>query len=327
MSDRLRQLERWLALHCRMPHFQIAPASADASFRRYFRVSLPEGRRLIAMDAPPAQEDCRPFVDVAGRMAASGLHVPKIYADDLGQGFLLLEDLGDVAYLERLDAASAPTLYRDAIQALVTMQAEVPTEGLPLYDREMLMREMALFPEWLLETHLSLTLGADELGMLDAVFEILVDSALEQPRVFVHRDYHSRNLMVVERNNPGIIDFQDAVAGPLSYDLVSLLRDCYIDWPLAQQWQWVAQYRSAAADAGIDIGPDADTFARWFDLMGVQRQLKAAGIFARLNHRDGKPGYLADIPRTLGYIVEVGGRRAEIGRLAGFIERRVVPGL
>jgi hypothetical protein len=327
MPERLQQLERWLELSCRMPHFQIAPASADASFRRYFRVSLPEGRQLIAMDAPPDREDCRPFIDVAGRMAAAGLHVPKIYAEDLDQGFLLLEDLGSLAYLDRLDAESAPALYGDAIRALVQMQASVSSEGLPAYDREMLLREMALFPDWLLQAHLSIALDDEEQAMLGGVFELLVASALEQPRVFVHRDYHSRNLMVVGRNNPGIIDFQDAVAGPLAYDLVSLLRDCYIDWPLERQWGWLEDYRIAAAAEGVSVGPDTETLARWFDLMGVQRHLKAAGIFARLNHRDGKPGYLGDIPRTLGYIVEVGGRRPEIGPLAGFIERRVLPGL
>jgi aminoglycoside/choline kinase family phosphotransferase len=324
MPERLQQLEQWLELSCRIPHFQIEPASADASFRRYFRVSLPEGRTMIAMDAPPEKEDCRPFVAIAGRMAAAGLHVPKIYADDLRQGFLLLEDLGSESYLDLLDEDSAPRLYGDAIHALVTLQAEVASLGLPGYDRAMLLREMALFPEWLLGRHLGLVLSDEERAMLDSAFEVLIDSALEQPRVFVHRDYHSRNLMVVDHHNPGIIDFQDAVAGPLTYDLVSLLRDCYIEWPLECQLEWVEFYRQSLAGA-TGRETDAETLLRWFDLMGVQRHLKAAGIFARLNHRDGKPGYLADIPRTLGYIVEVGGRRDAIRPLADFIGARVLP--
>jgi len=327
MPQRLRQLEHWLGQACRLPPHTIEPASADASFRRYFRVTLADGSTLIAMDAPPDREDCRPFLAVAERMAAAGLHVPQVFERDLGQGFLLLEDLGSRPYLGALHEDSVDALYGDATAALLRLQARAPIEGLPPYDRALLQREMDLFPEWLLGRHLGIALDGGERRMLEAAFEALIANALEQPMVCVHRDYHSRNLMVVEQDNPGVIDFQDAVAGPVTYDLVSLLRDCYIRWPAARVDAWAEGYHRAAREAGMLEGVDAPTFLRWFDLMGVQRHLKAAGIFARLNHRDGKPGYLGDIPRTLGYIVEVAGRRPGIGALGGFIADRVLPRL
>ena len=325
MPQRLRQLEQWLVQSCRLSFEDIAPASADASFRRYFRVVLRDGSTLVAMDAPPEKEDCHPFVAVAGRMRQAGLHVPQIFAQDLAQGFLLLEDLGTRPYLDELNAGSVDSLYGDATRALLRLQVGAPTEGLPHYDRAMLLREMQLFPDWLLGEHLGLVLDDGEGVMLSDAFDALVDNALAQPVVCVHRDFHSRNLMVVDDDNPGVIDFQDAVAGPLSYDLVSLLRDCYVRWPADQVDAWVADYHAAARGAGLTGDVDAATLLTWFDLMGVQRHLKAAGIFARLNHRDGKPGYLADIPRTLGYIVEVGQRRQEVAALAGFVAERVLP--
>ena len=325
MPQRLRQLEQWLVQSCRLSFEDIAPASADASFRRYFRVVLRDGSTLVAMDAPPDKEDCQPFVAVAGRMRQAGLHVPQIFAQDIAQGFLLLEDLGTRPYLDALTAGSVDSLYGDATRALLRLQVGAPTEGLPHYDRAMLLREMQLFPDWLLGEHLGLVLDDGEGVMLSDAFDALVDNALAQPVVCVHRDFHSRNLMVVDDDNPGVIDFQDAVAGPLSYDLVSLLRDCYVRWPADQVDAWVADYHAAARGAGLTGDVDAATFLTWFDLMGVQRHLKAAGIFARLNHRDGKPGYLADIPRTLGYIVEVGQRRQEVAALAGFVAERVLP--
>ena len=327
MPQRLRQLEHWLAQSCRLSGFRVETASADASFRRYFRVTLTDGTTFVAMDAPPDKEDCQPFVDVAARLARAGLHVPAIIAQDLQQGFLLLEDLGTNAYLDALNAASVERLYGDAMDALLNLQRLASTDGLPVYDRAMLLREMQLFPEWLLGRHLGLSLSAADSAMLDAAFEVLVDNALAQPAVCVHRDYHSRNLMVVAGRNPGVIDFQDAVCGPVTYDLVSLLRDCYIRWPAAQVDAWVGRYRDQATRAGLLDGVDADTFLAWFDLMGVQRHLKAAGIFARLNHRDGKPGYLADVPRTLDYIVAAGKRRREVRELAGFVAQRVLPRL
>ena len=327
MPQRLRRLEHWLTHTCRLDDFTVEPASADASFRRYFRVTLVDGTTRIAMDAPPDTEDCRPFVAVAGLMSGAGLHVPEIHAQDLEQGFLLLEDLGSRAYLGALNTDSADRLYGDAIDALVRLQVQAVSADLPAYDRELLLREMQLFPDWLLGRHLRLQLGEAQSAMLDAAFAALVDNALAQPVVCVHRDYHSRNLMVVADNNPGVIDFQDAVAGPVTYDLVSLLRDCYVSWPAGQLDAWVGDYFERAQRAGLLDGVGPSGFRTWFDLMGVQRHLKAAGIFARLNHRDGKPGYLDDIPRTLGYIVEAGARRPESRELAAFVAEQVLPRL
>ena len=327
MPQRLRLLEHWLAHSCAFTDFTIEPASADASFRRYFRVTLADGTTRIAMDAPPDKEDCRPFVAIAGLMADAGLHVPEIHAQDLQQGFLLLEDLGARACLGALGPDSADALYADAIDALVRLQVNAPTGDLPAYDRGLLLREMQLFPDWLLSRHLGLRLSQAESTMLETAFAALVDNALAQPVVCVHRDYHSRNLMVVNANNPGVIDFQDAVAGPVTYDLVSLLRDCYIGWPAAQLDAWIAGYYERAQRAGLLTGIDPADFRTWFDLMGVQRHLKAAGIFARLNHRDGKPGYLDDIPRTLGYIVDAGARHPASRELAGFVAGQVLPRL
>ena len=327
MPERLQQLEQWLAQSCRLPEFALAPASADASFRRYFRVTLPEGNSLIAMDAPPDKEDCRPFVAIAARMRSAGLHVPEIFEQDLALGFLLLEDLGSRSYLAALNPETVEPLYADALAALLRLQTRAPVTDLPRYDRDLLSREMRLFADWLLDEHLGLRPSRGEQGMLADTFERLIDNALAQPVVCVHRDYHSRNLMLVEAENPGVIDFQDAVVGPITYDLVSLLRDCYIAWPGGQVDAWVQGYHRQAQAAGLLEGVDAASFLEWFDLMGVQRHLKAAGIFARLNHRDGKAGYLADIPRTLGYVVEVGKRRPLLASLAGYISAQVLPRL
>lgn len=316
---RLQALENWLAHTGTPPVIRIQPASEDASFRRYFRVCFNDGSTLVAMDAPPDKEDCRPFIEVAGRFEAAGLHVPHVVAVDLAQGFLLLEDLGSSAYLKVLDDDNADRLYGDALDALYTMQQQVPVAGLPAYDRDLLLREMRLFTDWLLERHIGLDLEDAEKRMLEQTFELLVTNVLEQPVVCVHRDYHSRNLMFVADRNPGIIDFQDAVAGPLTYDLVSLLRDCYVRWPVDRVDRWAAAYHLRLGQHGGEW----PLFRRWFDRMGVQRHLKAAGIFARLNHRDGKPGYLADIPRTLRYIVDVAERDPMIAPLAGFLDARL----
>jgi len=327
MPQRQAQLQHWLREPCGFAEFTIEPASGDASFRRYFRVGLPDGRSLIAMDAPPEREDCGPFVEVTGRLAAAGVHVPQILAQDLRQGFLLLEDLGDRLYLSMLNEQTVAQLYADAMAAMLRYQQHGQVEGLPPYDRGLLLREMGLFPDWLLERHLGLELSQAEQALLADSFDRLVESALAQPRVLVHRDYHSRNLLVCRPDNPGIIDYQDAVHGPISYDLVSLLRDCYIRWPPGQVDAWVQDYAQRAQQAGLLSGAQRASFTEWFDLMGVQRHLKAAGIFARLKHRDGKPGYLGDIPRTLGYIVEVAERRPAVAALGAFIRTRVLPGL
>ena len=327
MDLRLSQLDRWLRDACGLAGHGITPASGDASFRRYFRVRLAEGGTRIAMDAPPAHEDCRPYLRAGDALAAAGLHVPAVEAADLDLGFLLLEDLGTTLYLDALDEQSADRLYGDALGALAAMQACCPHEGFPPYDRALLVREMALFPDWLVERQLGLVIDAATRAALDETIELLADAALEQPRVFVHRDYHSRNLMVASPPTPGILDFQDAVIGPVTYDLVSLLKDCYVRWPRERVDDWAMGYFRLAAQSGIVDAGVEDRFLRWLDLMGAQRHLKAAGIFARLNLRDGKPGYLNDIPRTLGYVVEAADRRPELRNLAGLIATRVLPAI
>ena len=327
VPERVALLQNWLGRELGLTDFTLEPASGDASFRRYFRLTLPDGTTRIAMDAPPEQEDCRPFVALARAFEAIGLHVPHIYSEDLEQGFLLLSDLGSCLYLDALDDETVGRLYGDALGALAVIQACGPREGLPPYDRALLMQEMELFREWLVREQLGLALQEEERLMLDRTFELLIASALEQPRVCVHRDYHSRNLLVTSSPNPGILDFQDAVVGPVTYDLVSLLRDCYIRWPREQVAQWAMNYYLLALQSGVLRVEHEEQFLRWFDLMGVQRHLKAAGIFARLNRRDGKPGYLKDIPRTLGYIVELAPDYTELAELGSFIEQRVLPAL
>lgn len=280
------------------------------------------------MDAPPEKEDCLPFVRVATYLEALGLNAPRIVAADVVKGFLLLTDLGDRLYLDRLNDSpdDADALYADAIDALLVMQERgvAYVAKLPPYDVALLDFELSLFHDWLCGTHLDIEFDADEEMAWRDLCSLLIRNALEQPQVFVHRDYHSRNLMVVENNNPGILDFQDAMHGPLVYDAVSLLKDCYIRWPDDRIDGWLARfYAGIDAMPGIDI--DKAAFRRAFDLMGVQRHLKAAGIFARLNHRDGKPRYLADIPRTLGYITSLGARYDELEFLVALIEERVLP--
>ncbi|MDX1697328.1 MAG: phosphotransferase, partial [Thiohalobacterales bacterium] len=293
-------------------------------FRRYFRV-VHNGENFIVMDAPPANEDSRPFITVSRLFFDAGLNVPEVIDVDLEQGYLLLSDLGSELYLGALNEETVERLYADALAALAVIQT-CPTADLPLYDRALLLSEMELFREWLVGRHLDIDLTPAQHAMLDEVFALLADNELAQPRVCVHRDYHSRNLMVTTRNNPGILDFQDAVLGPVTYDLVSLLRDCYIAWPRARVEDWALGYRRLALQTGIlrEDHEDPDLFLRWFDLMGVQRHLKAAGIFARLNHRDGKPGYLADIPRTLSYITLLADRYSDLAPLCELIEDQVV---
>jgi aminoglycoside/choline kinase family phosphotransferase len=324
MGERLQQLKAWLQESAGLDGFEIRPASGDASFRRYFRVTTEGNRSWIAMDAPPDKEDCRPFVAIARQLAALGLHAPRIEAEDLQRGFLLLEDLGSSLYLDVLDEQTADRLYGDALGALVVLQACGPRSGLPPYDRALLMQEMELFREWLLGRHLQLELSGTEERMLDETFEFLAENALQQPQVCVLRDYHSRNLMLTTSPNPGILDFQDAVIGPVTYDLVSLLKDCYIAWPRARVEGWATGYYQLAVQSGVLRGEHEEQFLPWFDLMGVQRHLKAAGIFARLFHRDGKRGYLGDIPRTLGYIVDTTSRYPGLDALSDWLSRRVV---
>ncbi len=328
-DPRLVLLRHWLETDLGWLNAALAPASADASFRRYFRVTRPQGT-CIAMDAPPGKENVEPYLAVARMLEGIGVNAPRVVARNAEQGFLLLTDLGSVTYLDALaDRGRAAPLYSDAINALVRIQAggAAHAAGLPPYDEKLLRFEMSLFTDWLLGRHLGLALGDGELRDLGTALDLLVVNALEQPRVFVHRDYHSRNLMVCERANPGILDFQDAVNGPLTYDLVSLLRDCYIEWPLDRVVDWAHGFRRQAMAAGIDAGADEKQFLRWFDLMGVQRHLKASGIFARLWHRDGKAGYLPDVPRTLGYVVQACERHPDLAALGALVRERVLPGM
>ncbi|UCC55218.1 MAG: phosphotransferase [Gammaproteobacteria bacterium] len=329
MPERLDALKHWLEAELAIREYNLTPASSDASFRRYFRVTH-DSTSLIVMDAPPDKEDLRPFLTVAKLLFDAGLNVPEVIDMDLEQGYLLLGDLGSILYLDALSDDTVERLYGDALGALAAIQACHPGAGvLPDYDHTLLMTEMALFRDWLVGTHLGITLDAGQSTMLAAAFDLLADNALAQPQVLVHRDYHSRNLMVTGRNNPGILDFQDAVIGPVTYDLVSLLRDCYIQWPRVRVEDWALGYQRLALQSGILRAEheDPQQFLRWFDLMGIQRHLKAAGIFARLNHRDGKPGYLGDIPRTLGYVVEVSGRYPELVELGEFVAREVLGNL
>ena len=323
MPERERQLLQWLVEKLGLEVSEMRPASSDASFRRYFRVMLADQGYFVAMDAPPLKEDCRPFISIAKKLSTLGVHVPEIHASDPVQGFLLLEDLGTKLYLNALTSETANKLYGDAFSALVAIQV-CETKGLAPYGKRLLQDEMQLLPDWLLEKQLAYSLTPEEERILYDAYELLIENALEQPSVFVHRDYHSRNLLVTRTHNPGIIDFQDAVVGPITYDLVSLLKDCYICWPREQVVQWVKAYYELALQSGVLHDVNEAKFLRWFDLMGVQRHLKAAGIFARLNQRDGKPDYLKDIPRTLGYIVEAAALYPEIEALGNMIERQVL---
>ena len=311
MNDRQILLLDWLSTVLPTAPARIAPASSDASFRRYFRVWY-DGQTRIVMDAPPDKEDCRPFVAIAQALRGLGLNAPEVLAADFERGLLLLTDLGDRQYLAELSEHSVSGLYGDALEALARLQVggDPGSSLLPPYDSALLHREMELFRDWFLGRQVGLNLSEDEHLTLDQAFALLADNALEQPRVWVHRDYHSRNLMVTEPNNPGVLDFQDAVVGAVTYDLVSLLRDCYIAWPRERVEAWALQHRARLRALGMTGLDDAEQFLRWFDLMGVQRHLKATGIFARLNLRDGKPGYLQDIPRTLGYVAAVADRYA-----------------
>ncbi len=328
-DERLAQLAEWLPRQLSQPVERLAPASADASFRRYFR-AWSGGRSYVVMDAPPGKEDIAPFVRVAHLLRDCGVHAPDVLAADLAQGFALLEDLGSVHYLSQLTAGQdADALYGDALTALAAVQLRGDASSLEPYDRAVLLREMRLMPEWFCERHLQLQLTGTELDLLGATEEALLAAALAQPQVFVHRDYHSRNLMVLGERNPGVIDFQDALHGPVGYDLVSLLKDCYIEWPRARVEGWLRGYRARLmAEGGAALcGADHAEFLRWFDFIGLQRHIKVLGIFARLNWRDGKPGYLGDLPRTLGYVRDAAARYGELAEFARFVELRLVPQL
>ncbi|MEM9207900.1 MAG: phosphotransferase [Pseudomonadota bacterium] len=328
-DDRLVALTRWVQA---LPSFEAATlesASDDASFRRYFRVRSGD-QTWIAMDAPPPMEDCRPFVQVAGFLQAMAVNAPTIDAADVERGFLLMADFGDVTLLEAItrDPERIETLYADAIDTLARMQTHgAEFQGrLPPYDLALLQRELDLFRDWLCDRHLGITFSKTEDSSWQQVCEQLIDNALAQPRVFVHRDYHSRNLMLTETDNPGVIDFQDAVEGPLTYDLVSLLRDCYFRLESERLDAFARRYYLEMRGAMTkDIGPDE--FTQHLDLTGLQRHLKAAGIFARLLHRDGKSRYMADVPTALRYVLDVAPRYPALSPLADFIRDRCLPPL
>jgi len=296
---RLPALTHWLQAQLPGQGFSLAPASNDASFRRYFRVTLPE-RTLIAMDAPPPREDCRPFVKVAQLLRQAGLHAPTILAQDIEQGFLLLSDLGTQTYLQVLDEDNADALFRDATTALIDWQQATRDGVLPPYDEALLQRELDLFPDWYIARHLGVTLSPDQRETLAEVNRLLIASALAQPQVYVHRDYMPRNLMQSEPN-PGVLDFQDAVHGPISYDVVSLFRDAYLSWEEERVLDWAIRYWERAKRVGLPVREDFGEFYREFEWMGLQRHLKVLGIFARIFYRDGKPGYLDDTPRFVSY--------------------------
>jgi aminoglycoside/choline kinase family phosphotransferase len=328
-DPRLDQLCAWLRDDLGFRDFTIAPASADASFRRYFRVTTAAGSHIV-MDAPPDREDCAPYLLITDMLAQIGVHAPRVLERNAAQGFLLVTDLGSVTYLMELaDPVRADPLYGDALDALARIQlnGDPHAERLPPYDEKLLRFEMSLFPDWFVGRHLRLLLDGDSERVLSETCDLLVANALEQPRCFVHRDYHSRNLMYFPGDNPGILDFQDAVRGPITYDLVSLLRDCYVAWPDERVRAWALRFRSMRLAAGREAGESDAQFLRWFDLMGVQRHLKAIGIFARLWHRDSKSGYLADIPRTLNYVRSVCQRYDELGKFGAMLDEHVAPAL
>ena len=305
------------------PTLTLASASADASFRSYWRTQH-QGQSWIVMDSPPGQEDPQPWLEIGARLSAAGMHVPVVKAQDLQQGFLLIEDLGSQLYLPGLNDSTVDALYGDAMDALLRMQRDADVDGMQPYDHAFLQRELEIMPEWFLGRHLGHTPSCAEWDVLESAFTVLLHNALEQPRCFVHRDYHSRNLLIVEADNPGIIDFQGALIGPITYDLASLLRDCYIVWDHARVEGWVESYRLRLQAARL-ISDDVDheRFLRWFDLIGLQRHVKVLGIFCRLCYRDGKPGYLDDLPRVYDYVVEVASRYPELANFVMLLQRCV----
>ena len=330
-SSRRSELHDFVAAQFPQHDFTLAPASADASFRSYWRVDA-NGETRIVMDAPPDKENIAPWLDIGARLRDAGLHAPEVFAVDHARGFILMEDLGNRTYLPELNTATADALYGDALDALLIMQTSVSPEDLPAFDEALLRTGMENLPAWFFDRHLGFVPDDDDRASIEAAFALLVANARAQPQVFVHRDFHSRNLMIVgepglgTRNSglgkPGIIDFQGALHGPIAYDLVSLLRDCYVAWPRERVDAWMRDYhqRLCAASA-IDV--DAVTFRRWFDLIGLQRHTRLLGQFCRLNYRDGKPVYLNDLPLTLRYVLDVARGYPELAAFADLIERVV----
>lgn len=318
--DRQSQLRQWLDSLAENTYTDIQPASADASFRQYFRTrNTQDNKTYIVMDAPPEKEDCRPFIQIADLIRSVNVNAPEIIAIDLKQGFLLLSDLGKTPYLDKLNNCNADAFYIDAIEALLKMQTI--DAMLPAYNEALLQTELDLFETWYLNRHLNVQLNDQQKSSLNTIFTLLINNATEQPQVFVHRDFHSRNLMLTNGNNPGVIDFQDAVTGPITYDLVSLFKDCYIEWPREKIELWLDLYLARLAPTHFI---EKQTLLRWFDLMGVQRHLKVLGIFSRLNYRDGKSQYLNDLPLTLKYVIDACDRYHELYPLKKLLDEIVV---
>jgi aminoglycoside/choline kinase family phosphotransferase len=317
--ERFKSLRLWTAECLGSQEFDLTPASSDASFRRYFRATF-NGGNYIVMDAPPSHEDCRPFIKVARLFADAGVHVPRVLADNLEQGFLLLSDLGPTTYLSVLNESNARELYLAANDALVTIQLASQEGELPPYDRELLLREMNLFPDWYVAKHLNHRLTDGQLHLMNQAFEQILANTLAQPRVYVHRDYHSRNLMVADPN-PGILDFQDAVYGPITYDLASLYKDAYIKWDEEHVLDWVIRYWEAARKARLPMATDFYEFYRDFEWMGAQRHIKVLGIFARLYHRDGKDGYLKHMPLVMEHLRKTCERYTELHPMVRLLDQ------
>jgi aminoglycoside/choline kinase family phosphotransferase len=317
--QRLQQLTEWLQHQFPDQDFEITPASADASFRRYFRAAFANGETRVVMDAPPQLEDCRPFLHIGKLFECAGAHVPHVYAQDLERGFLLLSDLGNTTYLQALTADNARELYGVATEALLLIQLSSRVNELPHYDEALLRRELDLFPEWYIARHLGVALIDKQRATLETAFRRILDNNLAQPRVYVHRDYHSRNLMFTEPN-PGILDFQDAVYGPITYDLVSLFKDAYIKWDEEQTMDWLIRYWEKARAAGLPVHQDFGEFYRDYEWMGVQRHIKVLGIFARLYHRDGKEAYLNDMPLVFEYLYRACARYVDLKPLQVLLE-------
>lgn len=323
---RLEQLSAWLGTLNLVQVETKRPASSDASFRRYFRLDVvPElreklGNTLIAMDAPPERENVPAFIHVQGLLFEAGVTVPAIVAQDVANGFLLLSDLGTTTYLQRLDIDNAPFMYSDAVDALVQFQLHSKPDVLADYDRAFIERELNLFPEWFVGKHLGIEMTPEQSAQLSGVFEAIIANVLAQPQVFMHRDFHSRNLMFLDQGNPGVLDFQDAVFGPVTYDLGSLLRDAYVQWDEEVVLDWVVRYWQRAKQVGLPVNPDIDAFYRDFEFMALQRHLKILGIFCRLNYRDGKAIYMGDLPTVTDYVRKTANRYSALKPLVRLLD-------
>ena len=326
-DERLRQLTSWLGTLGLVQVESRRPASADASFRRYFRLDVaPElraklGDTLIAMDAPPDRENVPAYLKVQALLLEAGVSVPAIVAQDVPNGFLLISDLGNTTYLQRLTIDNAPFMYSDALDTLIKFQLHSQPGVLPECDRAFLMRELNLFPEWFIGKHLGITMTPEQQSQLDKVFEAIISNCLAQQQVFMHRDFHSRNLMFLEQENPGVLDFQDAVFGPVTYDLGSLLRDAYIQWDEELVLDWVVRYWQSAKKVGLPVNPDIDAFYQDFEFMALQRHLKILGIFCRLNYRDGKANYMGDLPTVSDYVRKTANRYTVLKPLARLLDQ------